>query len=47
MLLLVCPVFCLKYSNYTPYIGYFSVYKAYSGFAAESATQGVHYSCGP
>jgi len=40
MLRLVCPAFRLKCSNYTPYIGYFSVYKAYSGFAAESATRG-------
>jgi hypothetical protein len=40
VLQLVCPVFRLKYSNYTPYIEYFSVYKAHSGFAAESASWG-------
>jgi hypothetical protein len=39
VLQLVCPAFRLKYSNYTPYIGFFSVYTAYSGFAAESATR--------
>ncbi len=38
VLQLVCPAFRLKYSNYTPYIEYFPVYKAYSGFGAESAT---------
>jgi len=38
VLQLGCPAFRLKNSNYTPYIGYFPVYKAYSGFGAESVT---------